>query len=137
MCSGLTFGIPFHLFVWYSGCIFCLQDLPPHAHEVLEGTVTIVENGKPRNVWKTSLAGRYAPALCRAWDTIVKLHAPPGALTAPGVSVMLPDWQRWLMEASNHQDFPLLPSPTCPLQFTTGSGLSSCRVWGMGQRCHV
>ena len=104
------------------------KDMPPHQHEILEGTVTILKDGVSHTAWKTSLAAKYAPDLCRAWARILKDIAPKNALAlaAPGAKIMLPVWQSWLMQACGLEPgpkFPEMPLPTCPTHFTTGQGL--------------
>ncbi len=98
--------------------------MPEHEHETLEGTVKILVDGKPRAVWKTSLAAKYVPALCRSWAAILRKMAPPSAVTAPGVEPMSDVWQRWLQDVAGVK-CPLLPTPECPLHFKTGGGLRS------------
>ena len=102
------------------------KDMPPHQHEVLEGTVTMSNDGVNNHVWKTSLAAKYTPDLCRAWARILKGVAPKNALAAPGANIMLPVWQHWLMQSCGlgpSPKFPEMPLPTCPTHFTTGQGL--------------
>ena len=109
------------------------RDLPQHSHEVLEGTVTLMIDGSPQNIWKTSLAAKYVPALCRAWAGILKEVAPQNALAAPGATTMSPVWQHWLVRACDlefTEKLKELALPTCPAVFTTGLRPSamSCRV---------
>jgi len=51
-----------------------------HTHEYLQGTVRTAEGSK----WKSALAGRYPPALCRAWARVARAAAPPGARRSDG-----------------------------------------------------
>ena len=89
-------------------------DQPAHEHQdTLQGKVTVDIDGKRKSVWKTTLSAAYVPDLCRAWATCLKGCAPEGAFARPGLD---PAWQNWLMTATG-QDFPLLPSPTCPPAF--------------------
>ena len=117
------------------------KDMPPHQHEVLEGTVTMLKDGVNHNVWKTSLSAKYVPDLCRAWARILKGVAPQSALAAPGANGMLPVWQHWLMQACGIEPgpkskFPDMPLPTCPAHFTTGPGLrESCHGTGITAKC--
>ena len=60
-------------------------------HVILQGTVTFVENGKKENCWRTSLAGRYPPRLCRAWAAIADAAAPASA-RADGGEAPLSEW---------------------------------------------
>ncbi len=94
------------------------RNAPPHKHDVLEGIVTIMRDGKLENVWKTSLAGAYVPVLCRAWAQTLKHHAPPGAHVRPGESALNNQWQIWLMDMSGHTGYCLTPVPTCPAEFS-------------------
>jgi hypothetical protein len=120
------------------------KDLPEHTHEQLEGTVRIMGGpavpapgsttkahrpqaaGGPApgshtvSVWKTSLAAAYPPAFCRRFAQILKREAPPGALRPPGAPTLSAEWQRWLMTASGHQNYPLIELPTCPAAFQSG-----------------
>ena len=89
---------------------------PPGTHDVLEGTVTIMKEGKLVNVWKTSLAARYVPGLCREWVEIMRCCAPMQAFTPPGQAAVHPHWQILLMECTGTTSN-LLPQPTCPAKF--------------------
>jgi len=92
------------------------QDMPAHVHpDKLNGTVTVVLDGRPQTVWKTSLAAKYVPNLCFKWASILAKNAPKGALHGE----MNPVWQTLLMVASCTVDLPT-PPPTCPSTFTTG-----------------
>ena len=52
-----------------------------HWHEHLQGTVTVpLKEGGHKTSWRTSLAGRYNPNLCRAWAQIARQAAPRGGL---------------------------------------------------------
>ena len=66
---------------------------PPGTHDVLEGEVTIVQEGKIVSKWKTSLAARCVPGLCREWVEIMRSCAPPQAFTPPGQAAIHPYWQ--------------------------------------------
>ena len=90
--------------------------MPAHTHpDKLNGTVTVVLDGRPQTVWKTSLAAKYAPDLCFKWASILAKSAPKGALGGE----MNPVWQMLLMVVSGTVDLPM-PPPTCPSTFTTG-----------------
>ena len=59
-----------------------------HWHEHLQGTVAIpLKEGGHKTSWRTSLAGRYNPNLCRAWAQIARQAAPRGGLCIHGPSV--------------------------------------------------
>ena len=52
-----------------------------HQHEILQGPVSVkTGSGAVRSVWKTKLAGRYPPELCRQWAAILREVAPRSAL---------------------------------------------------------
>ena len=109
------------------------QDMPAHTHEHLEGTVGIIENGQLVRKWKTSLAGRYVPQLCRAWAALLRLHAPVGAIPAvkrPGLETC---WQLWLMQATGEHGHSFVPTPSCPVSFSTGWE-NAVAVWDHSQK---
>ena len=106
---------------------FCSH--PPGTHDVLEGTVTIVKEGKLVNVWKTSLAAKYVPALCREWVEIMRSCAPKQAFTPPNQAVVQPHWQILLMECTGTTGN-LLPQPTCPAKFVC-PWANAVKIW-----CH-
>lgn len=102
------------------GSVAGCEDMPAHTHEHLEGTVGILENGQIVRKWKTSLAGRYVPQLCRAWAVLLRQHAPAEAIRAvkrPGLETC---WQLWLMQATGEHGHSFVPTPSCPLSFSTG-----------------
>ena len=102
---------------------------PPGTHDVLEGTVTIMKEGKLVNVWKTSLAARYVPGLCREWVEIMRCCAPMQAFTPPGQAAVHPHWQILLMECTGATGN-LLPQPTCPAKFVC-PWADAVKIW-----CH-
>ena len=65
--------------------------------------VTFVENGKKENCWRTSLAGRYPPRLCRAWAALADAAAPANARADGGEAPLSEWWERGLAAC---QDFP-------------------------------
>ena len=102
------------------GSVAGCEDMPAHTHEHLEGTVGILENGQIVRKWKTSLAGRYVPQLCRAWAVLLRQHAPAEAIRAvkrPGLETC---WQLWLMQATGEHGHSFVPTPSCPQSFSTG-----------------
>ena len=117
-CCRWSPALPLHARLWSGPG----EDLGPHEHEHLEGTVAVQEQGLLVRKWKTSLAGRYAPSLCRAWALILREHAPPGALRSPscprpGLETC---WQLWLMQAAGECGYAFLPTPSCPVEFSSG-----------------
>ena len=109
------------------------QDMPAHEHEHLEGTVGLLENGQIVRKWKTSLAGRYVPQLCRAWAALLREHAPVEAIRAvnrPGLETC---WQLWLMQATEEHGHSFVPTPSCPLSFSTGWE-NAVAVWDHSQK---
>ena len=96
------------------------KDMEPHTHDTLEGKVDIMDGGQLVSVWKTSLASKYVPALCRAWAKVLRQHAPKGALVEANGSALNPQWQIWLMESSGFTNFPLVCVPLCPEHFSSG-----------------
>ena len=57
---------------------------PPGTHESLEGTVTMLEQGRLVTKWRTSLAAQYVPGLCREWADLMCSEAPVQTFTPPG-----------------------------------------------------
>ena len=49
---------------------------PPGTHEALEGTVTMVEQGRLVTKWRTSLAAQYVPGLHCEWADKIRSVAP-------------------------------------------------------------
>ena len=89
----------------------CRCSLP---HEHLQGMVLMPQPGtKPKWVWKTTLAGRYPPALCRRVANLLAACAPDGGLRAVGEPVIA---RHWLAELGNAiGSGPVAtPVPTCP-----------------------
>ena len=76
-----------------------------------------------RRCWKTSLAGMYVPEFCRHWALLLKNIAPTGAHMTPGRPALETCWQSWLMQASNSPATPYLPTPSCPMKYTSGREL--------------
>lgn len=90
------------------------EDLPRHIHpDTLEGTVAM--HGQP-TMWKTTLASKYVPKLCREWAAVLATNAPPGAF---GQSQLNQVWQAALMQVTGTLAT-FIPEPTCPHIFTTG-----------------
>ena len=87
---------------------------PPGTHEHLEGTVTMLEQGRLVTKWRTSLAAQYVPGLCREWADLMCSEAPVQAFTPPGEPALNPHWQTLLMDCTGHIG-PLVSQPTCPL----------------------
>ena len=102
---------------------------PPGTHDVLEGVVTIAQEGKLVSKWKTSLAARYVPRLCREWVAIMRSCAPPQAFIPPGQAAIHPHWQILLMECTGTTGN-LLPQPTCPAKFVC-PWANAVKIW-----CH-
>ena len=86
MCA---FGTPYQKYTRFSGTLpgldslnrVCCCGLP---HEHLQGLVRVVHDGKPKWVWKTSLAGRYPARLCQAFTKILAAAAPASGWRQPG-----------------------------------------------------
>ena len=117
------------------------KDLPPHRHkDRLEGTVTVLQDGVWRNVWKTALAAAYPPDLCRAWAKVINEIAPAaGRAERKEISPLNDAWQHWLMEVTDSGHSNVLAVPECPAHFVVPwEGATS--VWshreskGMEQR---
>ncbi|CAK0810785.1 unnamed protein product, partial [Prorocentrum cordatum] len=70
-----------------------------HAHEILEGKVSVAIEGSIRSRWKTSLAGSYPPALCRAWAKALGAVAPSSAWRRHGDPQVSDDWEAHLAAA--------------------------------------
>ena len=100
---------------------------PPGTHEALEGTVTMVEQGRLVTKWKTSLAAQYVPGLCREWADLMCSEAPVQAFTPPGEPALKPHWQTLLMDCTGHTG-QLVPQPTCPLTFVCPWD-QAVRIW--------
>ena len=82
-------------------------------HVILQGTVSFVENGVRTNCWRTSLAGRYPPRLCRAWAALAEAAAPPAARIDDKGPALSEWWERSLASC---QDLPppdrcVVPAP--------------------------
>ena len=67
----------------------CACTLP---HEIPCGLCKFRENGRIRSVWKTSIAGRYPPALCRAFAQALLQEAPPAAPRGPSEPELAKGW---------------------------------------------
>ncbi len=100
---------------------------PPGTHEVLEGIVSIMEEGRLVSVWKTSLAAQYVPRLCREWAEILRSHAMEQAFAPAGEPALSHHWQVWLMDSTRVMD-DLLPQPICPATFVC-PWAGAHRVW--------
>eukprot|EP00972_Heterocapsa_arctica_P086061 12684911-Heterocapsa_arctica.AAC.1 len=64
-------------------------------HEHLQGTVRL-ESGPHagRRFWKTTLAGKYPPILCRKWAQVIGAVAPPSAWShADSRHLVRPQWE--------------------------------------------
>ena len=95
--------------------------MPQHTHDHLEGTFKVLVNGKPQTMWKTTVAGRYVPAMCRAWAATLRTHAPREAFTPVSRQPMEQRWQTYIMQvAGMATDVPFIPCPICPAEFTSG-----------------
>ena len=105
------------------------HDVPmPHEHETLEGKVAIPCAGKLAYFWKTSLAGKYPPALCREWAGLLRKIAPPNAIARPGAALLSAHWRQWLLDAVGEANVNCdpIPVPTCPMHFVSGPRHASC-----------
>ena len=71
-----------------------------HTHERLAGTIRVEEAGTSRQVFVTSLAGRYPPPLCRQWARIAKRVLPTTGSARNGFADMAP-WEAALCAARN------------------------------------
>jgi hypothetical protein len=95
--------------------------MPQHTHDHLEGTFKVLVNGKPQTMWKTTVAGRYVPAMCRAWAATLRTHAPREAFTPVSRQPMEQRWQTYIMQvAGMATDVSFFPCPICPAEFTSG-----------------
>lgn len=117
--------------IWTNGPLSALgrqcSDLPPHTHEILEGTAILRgADGKRKKVWKTSLSAAYVPDLCREWAELLRRAAPPGA--SGHATLLEPDWQTWLLQATGTSS-PMLPLPVCPPKFVV-PWASAEEQWG-------
>ncbi len=81
-----------------------------HLHEHLQGTVR--QDGK--TYWKTSLAGRYPPSLCRRWAQIVGSIAPRSAWAGDAGLLVRRDWEDQMAFASGHVISSYSAQPSCP-----------------------
>jgi hypothetical protein len=83
-------------------------------HEHLQGLVLMPQPGsKPKWIWKTTLAGRYPPALCRRVANLLAACAPDGGWRAVGEPVLAPVWLKDLGAAINRGPV-ASPEPKCP-----------------------
>ena len=73
-------------------------------------------------VWRTSLASKYAPALCRTLAQVVAAAAPRCAFRSDGERLVQPRWELDLASALGKGDQPPADrvAPSCPWRFTTG-----------------
>ena len=85
--------------------------------ERLQGTVTLETEKGPKTIWRTSLASKYAPALCRILAQVVADAAPRSAFRADGEALIKPRWERDLAAALGKGDQPPADrvAPSCPL----------------------
>ena len=95
----------------------CTCTLP---HEILCGLCKFQENGRVRSVWKTSIAGRYPPALCRAFARALLQEAPARALRAPGEPELAKGWEDRLAHVAGAEVQTYVGTPACPRRFATG-----------------
>lgn len=106
-------------------------------HLRLQGTATLEENGRRKSVWLTSLAGRYPPALCRAYAACARASAPTSAISSDSddgrlVARLL---ERLAAAAGGHAE--PLPAPRCPRRFECGWEYA-IKSWGTSvPACHA
>jgi hypothetical protein len=107
-------------------------DMPKHVHEHLSGTVTILgASGKPGTHWRTALAAKYVPDLCRAWASILRTIAPAAGIVLPGQPMLSRLWSVWLEQATGLVDVngACVAAPVCPDKFEC-EWEKAVRVWG-------
>ena len=73
-------------------------------HERVNGMAVFETDGVRNTVWKTNLAGKYTPALCRSLGTLLADVAPVGAWRPKGEAEVLPGWARSLGAATGHPE---------------------------------
>jgi hypothetical protein len=112
------------------------RDMPEHCHEQLSGTVTIMgASGKPETRWRTALAAKYVPNLCREWASILRSVAPASAIVLPCQPSLSGLWSAWLQHATGLVDVTgaCIAAPTCPEKFVC-EWEQALRVWGPFKR---
>ena len=85
-----------------------------HQHEPLRGWARLpAEDGRLRSYFLTTLAGRYAPELCRQWAALAAANAPVGA-KGHGAGLGCPAWEASLAAAVKQPLVERLKDPVCP-----------------------
>lgn len=116
------YGTPYQKFTRLSGTLFGLESLNALCtccvpHEQLQGLAKFCEpSGKTYSVWKTSLAGKYPPGLCRALAQLLAASAPANAFRAYAEAPISRCWRNDLGAAVAAPPSHLAP-PGCPKRF--------------------
>ena len=94
----------------------CTCQLP---HEHLQGMAVFEDSsGKRTSIWKTSLAGRYPPLLCRAAARLISRAAPASGWRSGDEPPIARSWRRRLGAAiAALPPEPEPPPPRCPRAF--------------------
>ena len=89
-----------------------------HYHEHLQGSVTIqVAPNSNKSMWRTKLAGKYPPSLCRLWAQALALAAPKTAWLTSGADgeACAQKWEARLRAVtSSTAEYTPAKAPACP-----------------------
>lgn len=87
-------------------------------HERLQGLAHFEQSDRRVSaVWKTTLAGRYPPRLCREVVRVARLSAPHGAAAKADESNPRPRWAAALGKAANGKPAFSVPLAPCPRHY--------------------
>ena len=100
-------------------------------HEVLKGVVVLPTPSGSKRIWKTSLASKYPPSLCKQFAAAAALIAPRSAWRSSAEPQLNEWWERSLARRTNAGIEKTIAIPRNPRRFTTG-WQHTVDSWGCG-----